>query len=255
MNIIKTRAVIIKTQDFKENDKIIWMFSEELGKISVIAKGAKKSKNKNFSCTLPLTFGEYTIYKGKSMYVLNEGRIIESFQTILGDYEMLIYGSYFCELIDIVCSEEEYEHNDINNESINLFKDFVGTLYLLNSKAIEFDILARTFEMKVLRATGYGIKFHNCAVCNKKIQSSTYLSFQFYGMVCDECEKVYGVQISRGIYNIMRYLYESDIRKIARLTIGENDKEKLKKILTTLISLNYSRTPKSLTMLDAFTNV
>lgn len=44
LSIFKSKAIVIKTLDFKESDKIIWLFTEKLGKISVIAKGAKKVK-------------------------------------------------------------------------------------------------------------------------------------------------------------------------------------------------------------------
>lgn len=54
MNIITTRGVVIKTQDYKENDKLVWLFTEKLGKISLIAKGARKNKSKLMSITLPL---------------------------------------------------------------------------------------------------------------------------------------------------------------------------------------------------------
>ena len=113
---------MIKTQDYRENDRLLWLFSEELGKISVIAKGARKSKSKLMSSTLPFCYGEYVLFKGKNLYTLNEAKIIDSFQEMLTDFEVLIYGSYFNELIDIACEEENYG---------TLFKDFVTPSILL----------------------------------------------------------------------------------------------------------------------------
>lgn len=83
------------------------VFSEKLGKISVIAKGAKKNRSKLFSSTLSFCYGNYNVYKGKGMYTLNEGDIIDSFQSLLSDLETITYASYFCELIDIALNEEE----------------------------------------------------------------------------------------------------------------------------------------------------
>ena len=48
MGTIKTRGIVIKTQDYKENDKLVWIFTEDLGKITAIAKGAEKIKVKIF---------------------------------------------------------------------------------------------------------------------------------------------------------------------------------------------------------------
>ena len=112
--------MIIKTQDYKENDKLLWIFTERLGKITAIAKGAKKSKNKLMALSMTFSFGQYMIFKGKNLHNLSEGRIINSFQGLLKDFEKLTYGSYLCDLIDISMPEGEV------NEA--LFKDFVTAL-------------------------------------------------------------------------------------------------------------------------------
>ncbi|ARC85521.1 DNA repair protein RecO [Clostridium argentinense CDC 2741] len=243
MSIIKTRAVVIKTQDYKENDKLVWLFSEELGKISVIAKGARKSKSKLMSSTLPFCYGEYVVFKGRNLYTLNEAKIIDSFQQMLTDFEILIYGSYFNELIDIACEEENYG---------TLFKDFVTSFYLIKNSVADLEILARAFELKLLRATGYGLNLEQCSICDKKLKSSNYLSFQYYGMVCNECEKAYGIHITALAYNILKFLNSIELEKVPRVTINEEAKKELNKILSSIINANYTRKPKSLLMLKHF---
>lgn len=42
--VFKTRAVIIKTQDVRESDKLVWLFTEKLGKVSTVARGQKKAE-------------------------------------------------------------------------------------------------------------------------------------------------------------------------------------------------------------------
>ncbi len=100
LSIEKTKGVIIKSIDYKENDKLIWAYCEELGKITFIAKGAKKSKSKNLALTLPLCFADYIFFKGRNLYNLQEGKIINSFQGLLDNLDKLTYSSYICELID-----------------------------------------------------------------------------------------------------------------------------------------------------------
>ena len=65
--------------DYRENDKIVWLFTPiSLGGISAVAKGAKVKAN---YFLLPyFCFGEYSYSREESMYVLTEGKIIESFQ-------------------------------------------------------------------------------------------------------------------------------------------------------------------------------
>lgn len=243
MSTIKTRGMVLKAQDYKENDKLLWILTENYGKISVIAKGARKSKNKNFSNTLPFCFGEYVLFKGRTMFSLNEGRIIDSFQDILNNYDTLIYGSYFNELVDIAIEEEP-----CNEIFVNLVKAF----FLMRNRAVNIDILARAFEIKLLKASGYGISLENCAVCGKKLSSTDYISFQFYGGVCGGCEKQYGTHVSASAYNGIKFLNKVDLEKVGRLALDERTKEEIGKILTTFIELNYRRKPKSLLLLSGF---
>ena len=241
LSIFETKAVIIKAQDFKENDKLVWFYTEKLGKIAAVVRGAKKSKSKFLSLTLPLCYGEYMLYKGKNLYALQEGKIINSFQGLLNNLHKLTYSSYLCELIDIACADSEV--------NIELFKNLVTTLYLLNTDAIDYELLVRSFELKLLKYTGYNLTLDNCSVCRKKISSSNYISLSYYGGICDECTKEHGLFISKGAYNALRFLKSMNVDKLYRLNLSNEMKDEIEKITTFFICNNYARKPKSLDML------
>ena len=234
LSIEKTKAIIIKAIDYKENDKLIWAYCEELGKITFIARGAKKSKSKNLSLTLPLCFGDYIFFKGRNLYNLQEGRIINSFQGLLNNLDKLTYSSYVCELIDICVQDGE-----VNKE---LFRDFITCLYLLNTDAMDYELLIRAFELRLLNATGYRLQFDKCCICKKSIGTSDYISLSHFGGVCVECNKEHGLYISRAGYNALRFLN--------RLNINKDVKKQIEKVTTFIINSNYSRKPKSLEMLN-----
>lgn len=233
---------MIKTQDYKESDKIVWLFSEKLGKISVIAKGAKKNRSKLFSSTLSFCYGNYLVYRGKGMYTLNESDIIESFQSLLSDLETITYASYFCELIDIAMTEEES-----NRE---LFKDIIACFYFMKNKVGDLETLSRIFELKVLNATGYGLNLDRCCICRNKLNSSNYMSLQYLGGVCENCQRINGIHISNATYNIIKYLNNLPLEKSYRVTIPNGLKKDIYKVLSTIISQNYFKKPKSLETLN-----
>jgi DNA repair protein RecO (recombination protein O) len=218
------------------------MYTDTLGKITIIAKGAKKSKSKFLAVTLPLCYGEYLVFKGKNLYNLQEGKIINSFQSLLDNLDKLTYSSYICELIDIALLDGES-----NNE---LFKEFIITLYLLNTDAIDYEMLIRSFELKLLKATGYGLILDNCTICKKKISLVNYISLSYYGGVCDECNKEHGLYISKGTYNALRFLLNTPSDKIYKLNLSKDIKKEIEKVTTFMISSNYAKRPKSLEMLN-----
>jgi DNA repair protein RecO (recombination protein O) len=242
LSLIRCKGVIIKTQDYKENDKLIWLYTDTNGKITTVARGAKKNKNKLFSITLPFCYGEYMLFQGKTLANLQEGRLIESFQGLLNNLDKLTYSSYVCELIDIAVIEGE-----VNSL---LFKEFITTLYLLNTDAIDYELLIRAFELKLLKATGYGISLEHCAICKKKIELSNYISISHFGGLCQACNREHSIYISKGAYNALKYLTTTSSDKIYRLNLGREIKNEIEKVTTLLISLNYAKKPKSLEMLN-----
>lgn len=242
MSLFETQGVIIKTQDFKENDKLVWIFTEKSGKITTIAKGAKKAKSRHFSITLPLCYGEYMMFRGKNLYSLSEGKIINSFQGLLSNLEKLTYSSYLCELIDISLIDGE--------SNPNLFKDFVTCLYLLNTDAIDYELLVRSFELKLLKSTGYGLNLNKCANCGKKINTSSYISLANYGGICGECTKEYSIRISTAAYNVLRFLNSSPMDKVHRVNVNTEIKDEIFKVTSSIFSSNYAKKPKSLEMLE-----
>ncbi|KEH97028.1 DNA recombination protein RecO [Clostridium botulinum C/D str. BKT12695] len=238
MSIFKTKAIVLKTQDYKENDKLVWLFTEKIGKVCAIAKGAKKNKSKFMSSTQTFCFGEYVLFRGKSLYSINEVEIIDSFQNLLKDMDTITYGSYLCELILIALEQEESDRE--------LFKDFIKSFYFLKNHAMDLEILARTFEFKLLKATGYGFDFEKCCICGKRINKSNYLSIQYYGGVCDSCEKTGGVNISYAAYGVLKFLYKTSIENAHIISASNEVKGEIYKVLDMFISQSYSKKPKSL---------
>ncbi|MFL0195824.1 DNA repair protein RecO [Clostridium sp. WILCCON 0269] len=246
LTIFKTRAITIKTQDIKESDKLVWLFTEKLGKISTIAKGSKKSRSPLFSTTLQFCYGDYVVYKGKSMYVINESSLIDSFQDLLNDLNDLTYASYFCELTDIAMDDGE--------SSRELFRYLATSFYLIRSHAVDIETLARTFELKILKATGYGLNFEYCSVCRKKITSFEYIHLQYLGGVCKECEKKNSMHISYAACSALKYLSNISMENVYRVVLTKEVKEELYKVLELIISQNYFRKPKSLDILRYLVN-
>lgn len=238
LSIFKSKAIVIKAFDFKESDKLIWLFTEKLGKISVIVKGAKKSKSKLLSLTLPFCFGDYVLFRGKNLYTLNEGEIINSFQSLLNNLDSLTYASYLCELIDIAMVEEES-----NRE---LFKDLMSVFYLMENNAVDYDLLMRAFEVKLIMLSGYKLNLDSCVVCREKISKSDYINLEFLGGVCEKCNRHNGLYISYSTYNSLKFLTKASLQNIYKLTLTKENKAELYKLLSAIISDVFGKKPNSL---------
>ena len=182
------------------------------------------------------------LFRGKSLYTINEGNIVESFQDLLNDFESITYASYLCELIDITMAEEES-----NRE---LFKELVSSLYFMKLHAVDNELISRAFELKVLKASGYALNLERCSICKKKINTSDYISLRYLGGICNECGKEYGVKIRPSAFSILKFLNNTSLDKLSRLNVSKEDKDEIFRVLNEFISQNYERKPRSLEALN-----
>lgn len=131
-----------------------------------------------------------------------------------------------------------------------MFKDLIKSFYLILNNAVDLEILARAFELRILKSTGYGFNFEKCCICNKTINKSNYLSIQYHGGTCSECNKLNGLNLSYGSYNVLKFLDRVTIENIPRLNVTEEIKKEILKILSIFISQCYSKKPSSLEILN-----
>ena len=123
-------------------------------------------------------------------------------------------------------------------------------LYLLSTDALDYELLVRAFELRLLEATGYNLELDRCCICKKKISVADYISLLHYGGVCDECNKEYGFFISKPAYNALRFLKNTSMDKVYRLNVNDEIKKHMERVITNIIANNYSKRPKSLEMLS-----
>jgi hypothetical protein len=107
--MMKTEGIIIRTQDYGESNKIITVLTQEYGKISLMARGARKMKSRLSSVVQLFTYGQFLFFKGsaKSMGSLSQGEVLHSFRDLRQDLTKTAYAAYCAEWMDKVLTPDE----------------------------------------------------------------------------------------------------------------------------------------------------
>ena len=74
----KWEGIVLRTIPYGESNKIVTMFTREAGKVTAMARGAKKPRSKLAAVTQPFTHGTFLIRKGRGMGTLSQGEPIDS---------------------------------------------------------------------------------------------------------------------------------------------------------------------------------
>jgi len=213
-----TKAIVIKTVNIGEADKIITLLSADLGKIQVSARGARRPRSNLVAGSQFLSYCEYVLYKGRDMYVLNSCNTIESFYNIRNDVVKLTYASHMVELLNDVTQE--------NMQCVDILRLFLNALHCLANTDKPPELVTRVFELRLLALSGYAPQVHVCADCGKGIDLFDTFTFDFEkcGFVCPECAN--GVksemQLSKGAARAIFYIVHSPEKTLFNFELAPN---------------------------------
>lgn len=100
MPAYKTEAISLKTAPFAEADKMVTLFTKERGKVRAIAKGARKIPSRLCGRVETLTYGDYFIAKGRSLDIISQCQVIETFQGIRDQESPLLSALFIIKLVN-----------------------------------------------------------------------------------------------------------------------------------------------------------
>lgn len=224
--LFKAEGIVIRSKDYGEGNKIVTIFSSDVGKISVMARGAKKTKSRLSSISQLFTYGQYLFYKGtsaNSMGSLSQGEIIESFRNLRSDLTKTAYAAYFAELMDRII--EDGERNPY------LFNLLLTTYRYLDEDK-DAEILARLYELKILVAGGYRPQLDQCTHC--AVQEGTFgFSVKEGGFLCQDCQHLDPncIALKTNTIKLLRVLYYFEINRLGNINVKSETKEELRHAL------------------------
>ncbi len=241
MSLHKTRAIVIKSMNLSESDRLVTFMTENQGKIKCVAKGARKIKNRFVGTLEPMSM-IHLIYFGKehqNLFRLNHSDIIESFQTIRDDFNKLYTGVYFLDLIDSMILEG---HRDKK-----IFALLHQSLVALNQQE-ELEPLLRLFEIRLLSLSGYAPQLDHCVLCKSPPQNGMmFFSYAHNGILCNACSNGarFDVQFSTGTRNYIKKLLEVEIKTCERLKFPKSQTDEIEKVVRRLVLSHLGRELKS----------
>ncbi|OQB06037.1 MAG: DNA repair protein RecO [bacterium ADurb.Bin212] len=203
MRRIKTRGVVIKRLNFNEADKILTIFTDNLGKIKAIAKGVRKIPSRMAGSLEPYNLIQLELHEGKSFYIVTGVELISSYNCngMLSGSTKAVYAS---EIIDKMFEDEE--------KNINAFELFVSALSQLHRTKNNLPL--RLFELQILSQAGFQPDLYLCSSCKNSLKSGeNYISNISGHLLCARCGEHFGAatKIEDGVIKLLRLLQKNGV--------------------------------------------
>ena len=176
----RVEAVVLRHSDYGEADRLLTLYTRQLGKTRALAKGARKIASRKAGHIEPFTHVKLQLAKGRDMLILTQADTVDAYQPLREDLILTSHASYVLELLDRFTYQDDTENSAI-------FRLLTETLSRLASKVDPW-IVIRYYEIRLLDHLGFRPQLFECANCRREIiPEDQFFSFSAGGVICPRC--------------------------------------------------------------------
>ena len=244
-----TPALVLKRINYGDHDLIISLFTLDHGKVSAMAKAAKKSV-KRFGGILELFTCLEAVIKparGKGLPLLQEAALIQPYTSIRSDVVKTAYASYWAELVNSWM--EEYDRQDL------IFKLLAYVFDALDKGRAGTRTLSILFQIRFMALSGLAPNLVNCSRCGLDVEkvktSKIHFSLKNGGIVCGACGAFasHRVPLSLGTVKQLAWIQQRGVEKASRLRFSESSLTEGLALCEAFVPYHLGKEPKSLKFL------
>lgn len=177
-----TLALVARSVEYGDADRVCTLLTRERGKVSALARSAKRSR-KRFGAALALfVAGEATLRasRGGELWLLERFDGVEDLSAALGgDVVKLAHGSYLLEL-----TRELWPPGQPEPAGFELLLEGLRALARADRATAS---LLRAYELRALGAVGLAPALDRCPVCAAGIAEAGTFDLARGGVVCRRC--------------------------------------------------------------------
>jgi DNA repair protein RecO (recombination protein O) len=222
----RCEAVVIRHLNFGEADRILWLFSLELGKIQAIAKGVRKAHSRKSGHLEPFMHVSLLLARGKDLLIITQADTINAYLPLREGLIRSSYASYVVELLNRFTSDQE--------ENRAMFRLLVNTLQRLCEDEKHIELALRYYEIRLLDLVGFRPQLYECILCESEIQpEDQYFSVQLGGVVCPSCgsRTMALLPISMLSLKYLRHFQRSSYQESKKASINSEINQELENIM------------------------
>src|SRR3981081_4115934 len=199
----RAEAIVLRTVDFGEADRILVLFSRHFGKLHVVAKGIRRAPSRMAGHAEPLTHATYQLARGRELDVLTGAETRAIYPSIPDDLGRIAAGWYVAELTDRFTLEHE--------PSAPLFDLLETALRHLDGGTIR-RLVCGWFALHIPVHAGVRPELYQCVSGREALQErQNAWSAAAGGALCASCAaKTSELALTVRALKSLRYLLQSD---------------------------------------------
>ena len=176
-------AIVLRHVDYRDNDRMVTLFSPSRGRIDAIIRNCRKPKSHNLNAGELFALGDYMLYESAGRTTVTSVTLIETFYPLRQDYERLTCGTYLLSLTEAVIEPEQ--------EQQELFMLLLHTLSRLTFSDQPWRPLIAGFLLHFASCEGFKPRLNHCVSCGKRLgeEGPFFFDMEEGGLCCAECNE------------------------------------------------------------------
>ena len=176
------RAIVLSSRPLGEADRIVGLFSQELGRVDAVVKGVRRTKSRWGGRLEPFGLVDLVLFRGRSLFTVTSAQLAHANPRLREDREAMAAAAVVCEAAAGLFAEGEPEERAFNLVARSLREldaGFVGP-------ALRAPLVLGAF-VKLLSEAGYQPVLDHCASCGASDGLALAFSAARGGLVCERC--------------------------------------------------------------------
>jgi len=214
---ISVTGIVLTSMPYREKDRLIHIFTLELGNITAILKGVSSPNSKLKFAGQPFCFGKFDLTMSKDFYIVKGVDMIDSFFDVTLDYDVYRYSSSLLEICNLILKP------NIISESLFLY--LLKTLQNIVYNGVDYKISVVKFYLGVLQTIGYKLNFDVCDNCQMKFMGDIKFDIESGSFRCSTCSN-YPI-ISKQDFISLKIVQDCSLEKLTTIKIKEDCKDRI----------------------------
>lgn len=219
---VESRGLVLYSQNYKEKDKLVKIFTESFGKRMFFVKNFARSRYA--SSLQPFSNGNFKMtVNDEGFSFIDDASEMTVYKQIEEDIFLNAHASYLMSLADAAIADNHYDPA--------LYAFLVKALELLD-QGFDKEIITNIFELQVLSRFGVSLNFSECVFCHTK-QGPFDFSYQFSACLCSNhfSEDLRRSHLDPNVLYLVNLFQEISLDQLEKISVKDEMKQKIRQFI------------------------
>jgi len=239
MTELMTQGIVLRAIDYGEKDKIITIFTAEMGRVSAILKGVRKITSRLKYASQPFCYADFRLSGRSELMTVIGASEVTNFFDITQSYAKMVCGSAILEMVDNATT--------LGQADPVLFEATRRCLGLLAESDLSPDLILMRFALGLFKVCGFGLNLKTCHICGKSLDKDMAVFDLDAGeFCCYKCPVPKFIPVSPRALEIMQNISRIPVSELSDIYIMENEAREFRQIIKANFQLRFGWELRSL---------